>query len=190
MSSIKVNIASKNPVKVDAVKELLPLYEMFLEAKISSLEVKSGVSEQPKSLEETIQGAVNRAKNAFDECEYSFGIESGIMQVPHTKTGFMDVSACAIYDGKNCHVGLSCAFEFPPVVVKMISELEINASDAFHKSGLTGDKNIGSSEGAIGLLTKGRVTRKEYTKQAIMMALIHLENPDLYKNSSSNNIEP
>jgi non-canonical (house-cleaning) NTP pyrophosphatase len=35
---------------------------------------------------------------------------------------------------------------------------------------------LGSAEGIIGVLTKGRLTRKEYVKQAITMALINLEN--------------
>ena len=62
----------------------------------------------------------------------------------------------------------------------MINELGITANDAFYKLGLTENKKIGSAEGAIGLLTNGRVTRKDYTKQAVHMALIHLENKELY----------
>jgi non-canonical (house-cleaning) NTP pyrophosphatase len=34
--------------------------------------------------------------------------------------------------------------------------------------------------GMIGLLTKNRITRKEYTKQSIITALIQLENKKLY----------
>jgi non-canonical (house-cleaning) NTP pyrophosphatase len=43
---------------------------------------------------------------------------------------------------------------------------------------MTTNENIGSEEGAIGILTKGRMTRKEYTKQALRTALIHLETFD------------
>ena len=177
---IRINVASKNQMKVEAVREVVPLYDLLRGAEVVSVEAKSDVSEQPRSLEETIQGAINRAKSAFNSCTYSVGIESGIMPVPHTKTGFMDFSACVIYDGKNCHLGLSSAFEFPIAVTKMINEQGLDANEAFYNSGLTKNKKIGSSEGAIGLLTKNRVTRKEYTKQAIMMALIHLENRGLY----------
>jgi non-canonical (house-cleaning) NTP pyrophosphatase len=40
---------------------------------------------------------------------------------------------------------------------------------------------VGSAEGAVGLLTKGRITRLDYIKQSIVMAMIHLENAKFYK---------
>jgi len=176
-----INVASQNQVKVDAVRELVKDYDFISQAEVHGLEVSSGVSKQPKSLEETISGAINRARAVFNRCSYSFGIESGLMQVPQTKTGNMDICACAIYDGKNHNLGLSCAFEFPPVVTRMIYREGIDANEAFFRCGLTENRKVGSSEGAIGILTKGRMTRKDYTKQAIQMALIHLENSDLYE---------
>lgn len=177
---MKINIASKNPVKVEAVKETIKSYDFLNKAEVEVLKVNSGVSEQPKSLEETIQGAINRAGLAFNDCTYSFSIESGLMSVPQTKTGSMDFCVCAIYDGKQYHLGLSCALEFPVKVTKMIHELGIDANEAFYRCGLTRDKKIGCSEGAIGMLTKGRITRKDHAKQAIQMALVHLENSHLY----------
>ena len=177
---MRINVASKNMVKVDAVKETVKEYPLLKGAEIYFAEADSGVSEQPKSLEETVRGAANRARSAFKGCDYSIGIESGLMDVPNSKTGKMDVCVCTIYDGKKDSLGLSCAFEFPPKVADMIHELGIDANEAFYRAGLTRDRKIGSSEGAIGLLTKGRVNRKEYTKQAIRMAMIHLENPEMY----------
>ena len=177
---MKINIASNNPVKVEAVKEIIRSYDFLKNAEVKGLNVDSEVSEQPKSLEETVQGAINRAKSAFNNCIYSFGIESGLMRVPQTKTGKMDFCVCAIYDGKQHHLGLSCAFEFPIKVTQMIHEFGIDANEAFYRCGLTQDKKIGYSEGTIGILTRGRMNRKDYTKQAIQMALIHLENSHLY----------
>ena len=177
---MRINIASKNPVKIEAVREVLNNYPDLANYEIVGIETKSGVSEQPKSLEETVQGAINRATIVFNGCIYSFGIESGLMRVPQTKTGSMDFCVCAIYDGKDYNLGLSCAFEFPTKVIKMIHEQGIDSNEAFYRAGLTNLQKIGSSEGAIGMLTKGRISRKDYTKQAIQMALIHLENRELY----------
>ena len=172
---------SKNKVKIEAVSEILKDYPDFKNAEIFSKEADSEVSHQPKSLEETIEGAIKRAKNSFSNCNYSFGLESGLMKVPETKTGYMDVCVCSIYDGEHYNLGLSSAFEFPKKVIDLIFGRSMNdANQAFYNTGLTQDKKIGSSEGAIGMLTKGRVTRKDYTKQAIYMALIHLENSGLY----------
>ena len=55
-----------------------------------------------------------------------------------------------------------------------------NASNAFRELGFTKKEYIGHEEGIIGVVTKNRLNRKEYTKQAIMTALIHLENKNLY----------
>jgi len=180
IKNMKINVGSKNNVKIEAVREMLQEYEMFKNAEVNGVKALSDVSEQPKSLEETILGAQNRAKNVFSDCDYSFGIESGITKVPETKTGYMDVTACAIYDGKQFHLGLSSAFEYPKIITKYILEKDINASQAFFEAGLHQDEKIGSKSGAIGYLTRDRLTRKDYTKQAIRTALIHLENKELY----------
>ena len=176
---MKINIGSITTVKVGAVSEIIQDYPHLSDAVLRELQTDSGVSVQPKSLEETIQGAMNRAKNVFDDCDYSIGIESGLMHVPNTKTGYMDVCVCVIYDGKEFHIGLSSAWEFPD---KKITELMIkeglDMSEAINRAGLTDNPQIGSEEGAIGILTKGRLTRKDYTKQALRTALIHLEQFD------------
>ena len=174
-----INVGSKNKVKVGAVEEILKDYTHLARAKISGVDVDSGVSAQPKSFEETIQGAINRAKDSFKDCDYSIGLESGLMNVPHSKSGYMDVCVCAIYDGKEFHIGLSSAWEFPKkeITASILNEgLDIN--QAMYKAGLTEKKHIGSEEGAIGYFTKGRMDRKEYTKQALRTALIHLEQFD------------
>mgnify|MGYP001589351230 CR=1 FL=1 len=179
---MKINIGSKNKVKIEAVSELLKDYSDFKDAEIISIEVDSGVSHQPKSLDETIDGAIKRAENVFTDCDFSFGLESGLMKVPKTKTGYMDVTACAIYDGRIFHLGLSSAFEYPPKVVDYIFKEDENISNAFYKLGFTPSSHLGAEGGAVGILTKNRLNRKGYTKEAIRMALIHLENKDLYEN--------
>lgn len=98
------------------------------------------------------------------------------MEVPHSKSGFMDICVCAIYDGTEFHLGISSAWEFPdPKVTALMIEEGLDMSQAINKAGLTTNPNIGMEEGAIGILTKGRVDRKAYTKQALRTALIHLE---------------
>lgn len=173
---MKINVGTKNKAKIEAVIEILQDYPHLKDYEIEGLEVTSGVSNQPKSLDETIDGAITRAKNSFKDCIYSIGIESGLMQVPKTKSGYMDVCVCAIYDGNECYLGLSSGWEFPDVkVTNMILNEGLDMSEAINKAGLTKNPQIGSAEGAIGILTKGRLTRKSYTKEALRTALIHLE---------------
>lgn len=177
---MKINVGSKNKVKIEAVSELLKSYPDFKDADFFGKEVDSKVSHQPKTLDETIEGAMNRAKNAFENCDYSFGLESGLIKVPYTKTGYMDTTACAIYDGKNFHLGLSSCFEYPVKVTEYVLENNKELSDAFRELGFTTKQKIGEEEGIIGVLTKGKFNRKQYTQEAIRMAMVHLENKELY----------
>ena len=175
-----IRLGTKNPAKVAALRELLATYPFLKEAVLEPVSVPSGVSEQPKSLEETIRGARNRALSAFNtslDSGYGVGIESGLFQVPHSRTGHMDLCACVFYDGKEYHLGLSSAFECPPEVTKLMVEGGLDMNQAFSRCGLSDKPKLGDEEGAVGILTRGRVDRKAYTKQAIVMALIHLEKP-------------
>ncbi|HTM68128.1 MAG TPA: inosine/xanthosine triphosphatase [Candidatus Binatia bacterium] len=172
---MRIHVGSKNEVKVGAVREVAAEYPCIAGADIVGVDAPSGVASQPTSLDETIRGAINRAKACFDGAELSFGIESGIVPVPHTKTGHMDVTACVIWDGREHHLGLSSLFECPKDVTDLILSGECDMQTAFLRCGYTANPSLGSAEGAIGILTKGRVTRKDYTMQALRMALIHLE---------------
>ncbi|MDD4610795.1 MAG: DUF84 family protein, partial [Patescibacteria group bacterium] len=126
-------------------------------------------------VEETIDGGMNRARAALSDCDYSIGLESGLMAVPKTETGFMDFCVCAMFDGNEFHLGLSSAWETPKKIADHMLIDGLNMTDAAFKAGYTDNPQIGSAEGLIGIVTKGRLTRKDYTKQAIITALIHLE---------------
>lgn len=178
---MKFKVGSTNRAKVEAVQEILQDYPHLKDAAVEGIRTDSAVADQPKSLDETVQGAVNRARAAKGDAEYGVGIESGMMQVPQTKGGYMDVCAAAIYDGAEFHIGLSSAWEFPDKeVTDLIINGDMNMSEAINHAGLTTNAEIGSAEGAIGIMTKGRIDRKEYTKQALRMALIHIDQYNQY----------
>lgn len=177
---MKVNIGSKNQTKVGAVGEMLKEYPQFGGAEVIPFDVNVKTYDHPISLEKTVQGAIDRAKGAFQNCDLSFGIEGGLIEVPNSKTGYMEVAACAIYDGNQFHLGLSSAYEWPKAVTDGIVNKGLDGSQALKEAGLTSHEKIGTAEGGISILTDGRLNRKEYNKQAVRMALIHLEHPELY----------
>ena len=176
---MKIKVASLNQQKIQAVKDTVIDYEILKDALVEGINASSDVGEQPASLQKTIDGATNRARNAFVDCDYSFGLENGLIPVPGTKSGFMDVCACVVHDGKDFYLGCSSVFEIPEKIMGLINS-GMNMQDACFEAGLTDNKNLGSAEGMIGILTKGRVTRLSYTRQALVSALIHLENKDLF----------
>jgi len=179
---MKIAAGTTNNAKLEALKKAINNYPIFQNAQVVPVSTESGVSDQPKTLEETITGAKNRAKSAFEKdlADYGIGMELGIFKVPGTKSEYMDTGCCAIYDGKQFHLGLSSCFEYPMEMTRMVVEKNVSISQAAQAMNFSADGEIGKREGMIGLLTKNRVTRKDYHYQSIQMAMIHLENSSLY----------
>ena len=179
-----IAVGSKNVVKVQAVQEAFQESDHFNEVIIHSYDVPSRVSEQPLSLEEIIQGAQNRARAAFtaqQSCDYGIGIESGLFKAPGTMTNYLESCICCIFDGKNFHTGLSCGFEVPSHILELVLTKNMNLSEACFHAGITKNQQLGSAEGLIGILTKNKIDRKTYTKQAVTTALVQLVHAEWYK---------
>mgnify|MGYP003425223759 FL=1 len=177
---MKIIVGSKNPNKVEAVREVFTeLSPNDLE--VAGIEVDSNINDQPITMEETIQGAINRAKNAYQDCDFSVGIEGGLMEVPHSKSGYMQFEACVLFDGSDCYLGLTGLFAIPTHIIETIKKEGINLSHAFLKHGHTDSEYIGHDQGVIGIFTKGKINRKEFTKQAVEMMLIHFNNKEIFE---------
>jgi inosine/xanthosine triphosphatase len=180
---MKIAVGSKNPTKVMAVMNVLKGRAMFAEAHVVGVDPDTQEFGHPKNISETVQGAVHRSTAAYsktEDCDYAVGIEGGLMEVPHTKSGYVEVAVCAIFDGVKHHIGTSPGFEWPTEVMKLILAGE-DGSQAYKKLGLTSDEKIGTGLGAIHHLTNGAMDRTHYNELALQMALIHLEHPTLYQ---------
>ncbi len=153
---------------------------MFDGAEVEGVAVHVEEFGHPKNIEETVAGAVDRAKQAQAGRDYGFGIESGLIAIPQTKSGYMEVAICAIYDGTTLHLGMSPGCEWPHKVTHSILNEGLDGSQAMKKHNLTAHEKMGEHEGLVGIMTKGRLTRTDYNRIAVMMALMHLENPEHY----------
>lgn len=164
---MKINIGSKHPVKIEAVREAFSLY--FDDLIVKEMDIKSGIDARPKRLEDIKEGARNRAVRCFSDCDYSVGIESGIFPDEDAQTGYMNISRCVIYDGeKIVGAGYSAGFEhLPDRIEKILDE----GTDI-------GDKQ---KQGGVGILSKGKYPRKELLKSSIIMALLPIINKELCK---------
>jgi inosine/xanthosine triphosphatase len=179
---MRINVGSQNQIKLKAVIEAIKDYPILTGALVIGKSVSSHVPEQPLSLRDVIQGAKNRAVAAYIQCDLAVGIESGLMRIPEARTGFLEVCICAIYNGNRHCLGASCAFELPRSVVELVVGRGLDLNSAVMNAGLTKCADIGTQQGAIGILTNDRITRKDYTTQALVTALIQLENWELYDN--------
>ena len=172
-----IRVGSTNRVKVGAVRESLRHYlDIISHPIVTGRSVPSLYSGQPIGLDEIIEGAIYRAKEAFQEAQYSFGIESGLFPVPHTRTGYMDITACVIYDGEREYSGLSSAFEQPEEVTRLAVQERIEISEGWKRCGFTAAEKIGEECGSIYEISSGRADRTVYTQEAIFHALDALRN--------------
>ncbi len=174
---MKVNIGSENPVKVNAVKKAFCKY--FKEIKVKGIKTNSNVREQPLNLKEIILGAKNRAKKSFIDCKYSVGIESGLMSFPFN-SGFVESTIAVIFDGKNYFYGSSPLFEYPEKAVELLIKGQDDVNTAFAKL-FNKEKDMGKKGGAVGELTKGKITRTDFTELAVLMALIKIISKEFYE---------
>lgn len=173
---MKVVVGSKNPVKIDATKTILE--KIYDNIEVLSVDIDSEVPDQPFGLDETIRGAINRAKNAFStEFDLSVGIESGLMNTPHSLTGYIDLQWCAIFDGKRVTIGVSSGFEYPPDVVKEVLN-GVEVGDVMDR--ITGVEDLGQKKGAVSHLSHDLLNRKQNTEQCVLTAMIPRMNPDIY----------
>jgi inosine/xanthosine triphosphatase len=179
-----IAIGTKNKTKIQALQEALEEVQCFDDFEMLSFAVPSGIAEQPLSLEETILGAKNRAQASFLSPsltpKYGFGIESGLVEAPRTRTGFLNICVCSAYNGKEYSTGFSTGFEVPLPILRRVLEDKLDLSQACIASGISSNEKMGEEEGLIGILTKGKVNRLEYTKECIHAALLQIVNYEWY----------
>ena len=169
-------VGSKNPVKLQATKNIME--KIYSKPKVKAISVDSGVPDQPFGLNQTIEGAINRAKNAYTEdVDLAVGIESGLMETPQSLTGYLDLQWCAIYDGKRVTLGVSAGFEYPPHVIEEV--LRGNEVGEIMDQ-ITGINNLGEKKGAVSILTRGLLDRTINTEQCVLMAMVPWMNERIY----------
>lgn len=149
-----VAIGSKNQTKVKAVEEAFKQYE----ARVEGIDVPSGVSEQPFSDEETIEGAINRAYGALEKsgAKLGVGLEGGVQQ---TKFGILLCNwGALVQEGKPPIISGGARILLPKEIENRLlvgEELGPIMDDFMKKT------NIRSREGAIGIFTNGLIPRQE-----------------------------
>ncbi len=173
----KVIIASKNPVKISAVKN--GFEKMFPEEEFDfiGVSVQSNVPDQPSSDKETFQGARNRANNAsikYKNADFYIGIEGGVETIGDEMVAFAWVYVKNNERNGKARTG---TFFLPKKVVELIKEgKELGVADdiVFNHS------NSKQKGGAVGILTKNLLDRTTSYTEAVILSLIPFKNPEIY----------
>jgi inosine/xanthosine triphosphatase len=174
----RIVVASKNPVKIEAVRSGFAQVYPGAELELLSLSVASGVADQPQDDQETLLGAENRVEAARKQCpdaDFWTAIEGGIERVEDGMTAF----AWVIVRNEQ-HIGKARtgAFFLPDQIVDLINQgVELGEADdiVFKRS------SSKTGNGAIGILTNDIIDRTALYSPAVVMAMVPFINPGLYK---------
>lgn len=170
----RVLVGSTNPVKVGAVRAVFA--RVAPEAVVDGTTVASSVPDQPVGDEETIRGALARARGVLvlGAADLGVGIEGGVV---HEAGGGMRTCAwvaVASPDGRT-GVGGSLSMPLPSVVAQAVrGGLELgHAMDR-----LTGAHDTKRGAGAVGILTAGLVHRQQAYETLLAYALAPFLTPE------------
>ena len=139
--------------------------------------MESGVSEQPRSDDETRRGARNRARNACElqaEADFWVGLEGGIETIDEQLMAFAWMAVLG--STGQFSEARTVTLPLPPEVRTLVSRgLELgDANDRVFST-----VNSKQQGGAFGLLTNGLYTRESVYTEALVMALVPFVS-DLY----------
>jgi inosine/xanthosine triphosphatase len=172
-----VAVGSTNPVKIAAARRVLePLVSGI---RVEGVAVESQVSDQPFGDEETIRGAVTRARAARAAlgADLGVGIEGGVVEADDGSMRTCAWAAIVSPDGRS-GIGGSLAMSLPDAAARLIREgLELgHAMDR-----LVGQTNTKHGTGAVGILTAGLVDRQRAYEVLVTYALAPFLSPELYR---------
>lgn len=172
---LRVQVGTTNPVKITAVRNVLR--RLYPRAVVRGVRVRPRVPAQPWGAA-TVRGALRRARAALKGADLGVGIEAGLLRQPQLKKTF-DVQYCAVADQRGIvTAGHGAGFEYPPSILK---QLEKGATVGRAMGALVGDLQLGRKRGAIGHLSRGRLSRTALTEQAVLMAFLPRLEPALYE---------
>ncbi|KAJ3281014.1 hypothetical protein HDU79_011160 [Rhizoclosmatium sp. JEL0117] len=155
-----VAVGTTNLSKLRAVTQALATIfpgRKECEIVVKGVSVASGVSDQPMSDEETIEGATNRAQRAFaavEGADFGIGVEGGIHKIGDQ---YFDGGWVVVVD-KDGRAGIGCSARYQ--LSQKIMELVLKGDElGVVMDRLTGQTDIKQSAGAMGILTNGIVNR-------------------------------
>lgn len=178
LTSIRtVAVGSRNPVKIGAVRAVFA--PLVPDVRVDGAHVSSGVADQPFGDEETIRGAMLRARAALRalDADLGVGIEGGVVE---GENGMMRTCAWAAVisaDGRS-GVGGSLSMPLPTGVATAIRD-GFELGHAMDR--LVGEHNTKQGKGAVGILTAGLVDRQRAYEVLVTYALAPFLTPALYE---------
>lgn len=172
-----IHVGSKNPVKIEAA--LKGFQEMFPQEHFEAFgfNVPSEVADQPIGNEETLNGALNRARNlqkAHPDADFFVGIEGG--NIWHG-TEMETMAWVVVIQKDKIGKARTAGFFLPQKTIELIKQgYELGHADEL----VFGIENSKQKMGSSGLLTDNVMTRLRFYVPAVILALIPFKKTELF----------
>ena len=193
--TISIAVGSRNPVKVNSVRNSFATSFPGATLEVTMHDVPSDVPDQPWGEVQTRQGALNRARACHKahtaECgappDFAVGLEGGVVEerygelhpsTPGLTTtvscfAFMAVLSMASEDSARWGIGRTGYFPLPPRMVALMRgddgrpPMELGDAD----DAIFGEVNSKQKGGTVAKATQGLIDRTAYYEHALALAL-------------------
>lgn len=159
-----IGIGTKNKAKTAAVQNIANAY--FQDVQFEQFAAASNVSEQPFSMDETRQGAINRALHTLEStgADLNFGLEGGVQEIGNVMY-CCNWGALALKDGTIISAA-GAQFILPDEIAEELREgKELGpVMDAYTKQ-----NDTRSHAGAVGVFTGGLIDRTEMFEHIVKL---------------------
>jgi non-canonical (house-cleaning) NTP pyrophosphatase len=164
-------IGSSSPQKLQALVDACR--KLGIEASISTRDTNSRQNAQPVGYEETLNGALNRASQAWGNGEHLvIGIESGIFRFGFYTPVTLDMAIIVIIKPDLDRIVMNSAgIQFPEEYVRIAEERGFKTTTV---GSVIAERLGGDPADPHSTLTNGKVTRKALLTEALVAALVQL----------------
>lgn len=192
---ILIAVGSTRKPKLGAVSEALreigSLVGGSAEFELIGREVGSGVAHTPRSREESMRGARQRAEAlerlASEErqrWDYFVGLEGGLDAVEENGVRRVFLESWAyVSNGKRGQFGRSGAIELPELLAYEVLVQDTELGEAIDR--FAGEAGIRDAQGAWGVLSSNHITRQEAFRIAVIAAFAPFYNANLYRTAAA-----
>ncbi len=155
---MNIHIGSKNPTKVKAVQSAFP------KACIRIQDVKSDVSAQPFSDEETRLGAINRAKQCASRDALGIGLAGGVMYV--NKHLYLCNWGALVTPEEDIYTASGARIHLPQEIAEQLHK-GYELGDVIDK--YAEKQAVRNKEGAIGIFTNDLIDRQIMFRHVVLL---------------------
>ena len=169
---VRVAVGSTNPAKRKGAS--LAFSRVFGSVDLRGVDTTSLVRSQPLTLQETVEGAEERATFALETArpDFGVGVEAGLFGLGSAwPDHYLNVQVAAVVD-KTGRLSFGCSSGFP-IPKKFVDTIRARGEELDrYTHELAGVKKVREEHGIVYHLSGKQLSRVEMTEQCVSMALI------------------